>query len=157
MYTLKNTTLTLTDEQVEEVLKNAGKKEFIKEGQKYWFVREIGIDNDHWVHATSVDIERLERANVYLTEEEAQKADNKRLALGTIQAYIRDNDLQFTPNWEYNNWKWQITGWSYEGDCELYNQYYYNDESKYDLIFKSEEDRQKVIDNCKEELRILLT
>jgi hypothetical protein len=156
MYTLKNTTLTLTDEQVEEVVKNAGKKEFIKEGQEYWYLYWGGQENCTWQN-DNIDKARLARANVYLTEKEAKKADNKRLALGTIQAYIRDNGLEFTPDWKDTTDKYQIIGWNYvlnnvNHGCSDDINY-----SQHNLIFKSAEDLQKVLDNCREELIVLLT
>jgi hypothetical protein len=147
----------LTSEMVEQIVKNATeKKEFIKIGQIYWFLDDIRFDCKKWEN-NEFDNYRLARGNVFLTEEAAKKAENKRLALGTIQQYIRDNDLEFEPNWYYREqMKWQICGWDYTRNNCLYDWPYSYNTSKHNLIFKTAEDRLKVIDNCAKELEVLL-
>jgi hypothetical protein len=153
----------LTEEQVEELLqqiKDAGifkeKKEVLEKGQEYWYLAEDEYSNTIFQN-DGFDEAILARDNVYLTEEEARKADEKRVALGTIRAFIRKNDLEFTPDWEDGEEiKYQITGWQYEEDEMSIDRWTKWDESKYNLVFKSEEDRQKVLDNCTGELEFLL-
>ena len=132
-------------------------KEFIKIGQNYFYLNGYGISEITGDNG-NLDNKLLARANVYLTKEEAQKADNKRLALGTIQKFIRDNDLEFEPDWQNNSQtKYQITGWNYEEDDVITNYFSFKKTSPFNLIFYSGIDRQKVLENCKEELKTLLS
>jgi len=151
--------IKLTAEQVKEVVENAtNKKEFIKDRQDYWFLDSCGIVKAKEYNSSAWNMEHLVRNNIYLTEAEAQKADDKRLALGTIMQYIRDNDLEFVPNWEDDNeYKYQISGWSYEVDRPINDLYSVVNTSPHDLVFKSKKDCEKVFDNCKDEIKTLLT
>jgi hypothetical protein len=153
----------LTEEQVEELLqqiKDAGilkkKKDVLKKGQEYWYLTKIEYSS-HFFDNDFIDNDLIARDNFYLTEEEVIKADKKRLALGTIRAFIKENDLEFTPNWEDSEEvKYQITGWNYCDDKVIVDMLLSLDCSSHNLNFKSEEDRQKVLDNCTGELEFLL-
>lgn len=133
------------------------KKPFLEKGQEYW-----SLDVDKIIRLTNknddIDKRILARDNIYLTEEEVKKADNKRLALGTIRQYMRDNDLI----WNDVDWndgtqnKWQITGWNYDNKEVILEKLWATDCSQHNLIFKLAEDMQKVLDNCSEELKTLL-
>jgi hypothetical protein len=147
----------LTSEMVEQIVKNATeKKEFIKVGQRYWFLTDVGIDTCLWKDC-SRDEARLIIGNVFLTEEAVKKVNNKRKAFGAIRQYIRDNGLEFKPDWSDDKQKkWQITGWDYLRNNCHYDWFCLYDISRHNLIFKSQEDRQKVLDNCAKELEVLL-
>ena len=156
-YTLKDKKITLTEEEIREIVEaSKEKKGFIEIETRYWSLDCYSVNSFIWVDGT-IGNKKLARGNVYLTEEEAQRADSKRLVLGTIQAFIRDNNLEFKPDWgNENETKYTIAGWNYNNDAPNIDYYYQLNISSYNLIFKSAEDMQLVLDECRKELKILL-
>ena len=149
--------IELTSAQI-EAIKASGileKKEFIKEGQSYWYLEDFSFSESSWKN-DEVEEALLSRANVYLTEQEAIDADKRRLALGTIKKFIRENNLEFTPDWENEETRWQVTGWDYNKDSVSINYWTKINDSQHNLVFESQEDLEKVLENCKEELKTLL-
>lgn len=96
--------------------------------------------------------------NVYKTKEEAEKIVKKRKALRRIHEYMRENDLFFYEvDWEkHEQAKWMIIGWNYDLQIADWDFTYFKDRIKGNLIFRTEEDMQEVLENCKEDLEIYL-
>jgi hypothetical protein len=159
-FTIKNKEIELTAEEVEEIVKQSKEAKqplyFVpKMEEEYFVLSECSVCVLNWGNGRADNL-YLDRANVYRTKEEAEKEDQKRLALGRIRKYIHENDLESAPNWEDGEDKYQIVGWDYGLDKPITDCSPYIDYSSYNLIFRSVEDGQKVIDNCKDDLRTLL-
>lgn len=154
-------TIEISDEQFKkfeeegELLIKKKKKEFIKNRQRIWILFSDGTCESEW-DGLSQHQKMLARNNIYITKEATQKADNKRLALGTIRKFIRENFLEFVPDWKNNQEKYQIIGWIYNAGIPDYSNWSLRNLSQHNLIFKSPEDRQKVLEGCHDELRVLL-
>ena len=156
--------LDLTPEQAEKVKKMlAGeKKEWIKKGEDYYFLRGERVGTISGWSNEEVDEEILKRANVYRTRESAEQADRQRLALGAIHQYVRENGIKmagfngYVPDFETYVEKFFIEGWHF--GCKEPQTYsdFYVDSSSNGLTFETRGDRQKVFDNCKKELEDLL-
>jgi hypothetical protein len=101
--TLNNTIIELSEEQVKEIqaqLQAEKESKFFvpKFGERYWYLSVIGINNYENLNCF-LDKNILVRQEVYRTKEEAEKADEKRLALMRIKRYIVDKGYEFTPDW----------------------------------------------------------
>lgn len=150
----------IREEMVSKGLMEKKDKGLPKVGDCYWLLDSVGtevwtFDNDVFENGA------ISRGNFYLTEEEAKKADERRLALGRIQKFIRENDIDapctgYIPDFSDGGYKYQITGWNYTYDEVSLNSYIKFDESQYNLIFKTLEGRQAVLENCSKDLEILL-
>lgn len=159
-YTVDN--LQITAEQVRKLVKEnpdilQEDTGVPKEGQDYWYLSATNVLMSYWAN-NSTDNELLIRNNVYLTKEAAEKADKKRVAFGSVMAFIRSHGLSFTPDWKSEDRdKYQITGWDfYNEEIWIGNNRRCNGSAANLPVFKSEEDRQLVLDNMAEELRTLL-
>lgn len=97
--------------------------------------------------------ERFFQNNLFKTEKEAMHEKNVRYALVKLKKYLYENNLIFIPDWNNNNQEKiyicldaikQVFITKNETDVVLTIPY-----------FKNKNDAQKVIDNCKKELKIL--
>lgn len=165
--------LDLTPEQAEKVRKMLSeekaedKNEWIKEGDTYYSIYDISSSSGYW-RDDYIDMERLKRANVYRTKEAVEQAERQLIALGAIHQYVRENGIRvagfngYVPNLEntglenFSDEKFQICGWAYEDNEPKTFTLKYIDLSSHGLIFDTEDDMQKVLDNCKKELEDLL-
>ncbi len=168
--TPEGVSLNLSNEELEKIkeemashglLKNKEKKGLPSIGERFWVLPNTGTLETWTFHDDETDKGVISRGNFYLTREEAIKEDERRLALGRIQKFIRDNDIDapcngWTPDFEYGSYKYQISGWNYSGNVADTTVYAKFDDSKHGLTFKTAEDRQAVIDNCAKDLEILL-
>lgn len=151
--------ITLTDSQFEKI-KASGileeKEEFVEIDQKVWSLKMCGIHEWNWKNLDD-DYNLLARANVFLTEAEAIKADNKHLALGNIQKFMRENGIEVlkNPDWKDSTEKRQISGYDLWRDSVDISDYYNVNTSPFGLIFSTREDREKVADSCKEDIKVL--
>ena len=156
--------LDLTPEQAEKVKKMLAveKKEWVKKGEDYYFLRGERVGTISGWPNEEVDEEILKRANVYRTPESAEQAEHQRLALGAIHQYVRDNWVRmagfngYVPDWNDGRDKWQIQGWDFHENFPVFIPILPSDLSSHGLVFDTEEDLQKVIENCKAELKDLL-
>lgn len=159
---MKKITLELTDEQIES-LKDQGiieKKGPWKpeKGEKYWYLHDFGIINIRWFDRGDIFGKHLARNNVYRTEAEAKLADDKRIALATINRFIEENCEVVTKE-----------DWIERSQSNLFNWYPYVDAREIlDLTgttsysvqpfpyLKTKEDCNKLIKACESELKLLL-
>lgn len=154
----------LNQEQAEKVKKmlSEEKKEWVKKGEDYYFLRGESVGIIAGWSNEEVDEEILKRANVYRTREAAEQADRQRLALGAIYKYVRENGIRmagfngFIPDWNNNKQKFQIDGWYFQEESPTIASYEHLDVSTNGLVFETVGDRRKVLDNCAKELEDLL-
>jgi hypothetical protein len=129
-------------------------------GKEYWFIDGYGIKtNDGYWCNNSYDHKRLSVNNAFFTESDCDKEIEIKLALGRIMSYIRDNEIELVKDEDWKNddiLKWQIDGWDYIDDTPNIDSSYNTNWSQFSLTFYSQEDREKVVENCKEDLEILL-
>jgi hypothetical protein len=130
-----------------------------KFGEEYWSIGAT-IEDDYIAQDTfyndSLNRERIILGNVYPTKEVAEKALAQKQALQRIYEYMDKKGLWYEPDWSDGEPKWQIAGWDYEDNMPRIDFYADIDMSQHHLIFRTIEDRQKVLDNCAKDLEILL-
>jgi hypothetical protein len=157
------TVLLVSDEQLQEIINSQPKKiessiGWTPEiGEVYWFFNHKGVFNKT-NYEDEQDMLRISFGICRKTEAEAQKAFNKQEALRRIHVYMRENGLVFYDvDWEDEKQdKWQITGWRYKEELPTKDVLFTWNVSKGDLYFRSKNDRQQILDNCKEDLEIFL-
>ena len=97
----------------------------------------------------------ISTGNAFHTEEEAKKEKAKRQAIVRIKDYIRENDLEFEPDWEEE-----------EGEkCTIYYDYdseFFRSEDNFSYknyspigYFRSGDDAKEILENCKKDLEII--
>jgi hypothetical protein len=157
------TTLLVSDEQLQEIINSQPKKIESSIGwkpivdERYFYFNNIDVSSAI-NELDNIDYENFKRGNCYKTREEAESMINKQKAIRRIHVYMRENGLIFDDvNWDnFKITKYQIVGWDYFKMKPEENQLFYSNESKGELFFRLEEDRQKVLDNYKEDLEIFL-
>jgi len=108
--------------------------------------------SDLWEDSIT-DTTRLNGGNVFFSDTEAKIEQKRRSALQRIKKFIWENDLEFVPDWNNTEQKFNIY---YDQSDESFNYVSWN-WSNYDsnFYFKSETDAQKVIDNCEKDLKVI--
>ncbi len=161
--TLENgTTIKVTDEQLQELMKSQKTESSIgwtpEIGEMYTYLVKGNLIRTITNNNVPFDRELFEIGNCYKTETEAQRVLDKKKALRRIHEYMYKNDLVYVPDWNVSNddYKYQIEGWFHTEDRPTLCQYFCLNNSKGNLVFRTEQDRQKVLDNCKEDLEIYL-
>ena len=153
---MKKVTLELTQEQLQKI-KDAGilnESEWFepKEG-KYWYLDENSIgsyESDYDFMDKGIFL----RQPVYRTKEEAEKADQWRIAYTAVQKYIATN-MPFTPDWEDEGQKKWVLYYDYRGKEFDMNWSIFLQHKVLNLYVKSEEDCKKLIKDMQSELRIM--
>ena len=155
-YKNKGLEVELTDEQAEEVVKVYGaKKDYLpKEGQIVYYI-SLGLDVFP-ISYKEIMKQAFIAGEILLTKEEAEKKAEKLKALARINEYILSNGLRFKPDWSDVKQNYVIEGWGYHRDSPSIAYFCLVNTSKHNLVFKSAEDRQLVLDNCAEDLETLL-
>lgn len=128
-------------------------------GKKYWYIDEMGNKYESVWQYNGLDTNRLNINNIYWTESSCDKAILQKHALGNILAYIRDNEIELVKDEDWSNGdieKFCIDGWDYDENEIWFSETFSVDTSQFSLAFYSQEDREKVIENCKEDLTTLL-
>lgn len=163
MYTLKNTNTTLDDEQIRQVIRD--NQHLVEKKEESKFFEPKKEETYHYLESYKItfsereSIEPLESMQiirgVYRTSEEAELADQKRLALVRMWKYA-DENMYFRPDW---------------GDSDEIKHYvYYQHESeKFSITFnqchqyeftlpyfKSEADCEKFLKDNESDLLIML-
>lgn len=104
---------------------------------------------------------RYSMGNCYQTEEEAQKAKNtgwiaKLQAEVRIEDYILENGLDNDMDWEDKSQEKHAIYYDYLNVCFKRTSFYsYCKENPYSLYFSNEADRNNLLENCEEDLKIL--
>lgn len=127
--------------------------------KEYWYMSDSGEKILETYTGEYEDVDRLSINNVFFTESDCDKEIAKRKALGNIMSYIRDNEIELVKDEDYSNREIEkhcISGWNYDEDKVNEDVWCFVDWSKFSLAFYSREDREKVIENCKEDLTTLL-
>ena len=155
-YKIKGLEVELTDEQVKEVAEAYGaKKDYLpKEGQIVFHLElNLGVDSTDYDAGMK---HAFLAGEIFLTKEEAEREAEKLKALARINEYILSNGLRFKPDWSDVKQNYVIEGWGYHRDSPSIAYFCLVNTSKHNLVFKSAEDRQLVLDNCAEDLETLL-
>lgn len=152
--------------KIEAILapKEEGTRWEIEKGKEYWTLVNTGAtESTNVLFREEESIKSWnDRCLVFATKEEAEREDQRRLALGRIRKYVCANNVkmdrynEYRADWNDNYFKYQIEGWKHDTDRPSLILFRSIDTSSHGLIFKTAEDRQMVLDNCKEDLEILL-
>jgi hypothetical protein len=133
-----------------------------KIGEEYWYIgTDYAHDEVQVLHNefgnTSADKIRILTGNIYPTKKVAEKALAQKQALQRIYEYMDKEYLFFTPDWNDTTKKWMISGWDYNDDEPIHRWTNYGtDMSQHNFIFRTGEDMKMVLDNCAEDLEIVL-
>lgn len=92
----------------------------------------------------------------FKTREERNLHDSKQKAIFKIHKYMRENNMFWDIDWNTFKGKWLIQGWNYGWDIPSLCCYSQQDSSSHNLIFKTEEDRDEILDKFPEELELIL-
>lgn len=149
-------TIELTQDQLDKILSDdstpASEWYEPKLGDKYWY-----LDGDGpWVSTSSNCNVASARQQVFRTKEEAEAADQWRIALTSIRRYIAKN-MPFTPDWgdeEQKNKKWSIC-YDHRRKRVLIDMHSSYFQSLAPFYVGSEEDARKLNADMKPELKIL--
>lgn len=151
-------TNNLTTEQLnklKETLPELFKKNRMPaKGDGYWYIS--GTASQSYWDNDSIDKDRLEVGNVFLTKEEAEKELEYRKALTTIRNYISDNFEDWTPDWsDRRQYKFYIV---YEHETKRFmesNAVICQDFLPFRYL-KTKEQCNQLIKDCEAELRIVM-
>lgn len=126
----------------------------LQEWDKYYIINcdwNIGLcDYDWW----NLDRKFIKTWNIFLTKEEAEKELARRKAIQRIKKYCWENNIEYKENVSNKDFKYEIrysiiNNWlDYTWDINFKYFWYF--------FFKNIEDTEKVIKNCKEDLKIIL-
>lgn len=157
--TIDDVEYTLTPKEPREEVKEETGRFVPKIGEEYWCIRTNEEDEVVIFQSTLYNdgLDKVHRllGNMYPTKEAAEKALAQKQALQRIHEYMDKEGLWYEPDWTKCEPEHQIQGWDYEDD-EPYYDCDYMDLSKHHLVFRTEEDLRKVLDNCAEDLEIVL-
>lgn len=103
-------TVTITDEQGNKVtipqsiwsatVEEYGKKKtWPRAGDCFWYLNDVGSVCKGRFNGTFLDDKSQQFGNFFQTEAEAEAVRDRRRAEAAIRKYIRDNGLEFEPDW----------------------------------------------------------
>lgn len=151
--TKNNIEIEITDEDYEEITRQRNSKDWMpKDGDEYWFVNSLGEkEQSTWVKRQA-DSHRLYTSNCFKTEAECDTYLEYLNALKAINKFKLENGLNWKPNWVNHEDKYCI-----KVNMEKVDWYVWVNENHFNSLgyYKSQEDAQKVIDNCKKEIEII--
>lgn len=93
------------------------------------------------------------QGNIFRTREEAEQERDRRSALQRIRKYIYENDLEFTPDWNTPSKKYYIY-YNYDNN-EFYVDWWTTNDVNSLFYFKSSKHTNQVINNCKDDLKVV--
>lgn len=96
------TEITSTEWDEFQAYKKSQAKDWPQNGNRYWFIDSEGevLDEESYYVDSRIDGERQSIGNIYRTESEALAQVEKLKAKARIDKYIRDNGLEFVPDWK---------------------------------------------------------
>ncbi len=150
--TLNGVEVTLTQEQIDQILKENEKKSGYPENDtEFWYLTSYGeAIYYHWEGEESEHY-MFDTGNYYETKAEAEKALEKLQALARIRKYIRENDLGVVPDWSDRNRAAYIY-YSHSDSEFLWEVYWYLSQETNIGYLKSSEACEQVIKDCKDDL-----
>ncbi len=137
-----------------EAFEKGNAKEWPRDEDPYWHIGSRGgLTLEHWAAYTE-DLERRDIGNIYRTESEALAHVEKLKAKARIDKYIRDNGLEFVPDWmNLDQAKWLVYYSYAKGGFETGLYCITRVISPFEL--ESRNDARQVIDNCTDDLKTL--
>ncbi len=159
------TTLTANDQTIEveipeEQLKKImpkSKRWRAEEDQSYWYIDSGGSSTSTTEVGVRADDFHYKTGNYFATEEQAEKYRNYLLAIASINEFIEKEGLEFSPDWEDERQrKYYI--YCFRSSTEFIWSETFSSNVQVLLLlpyFKSQEDAQKVINNCKNHLEVI--
>lgn len=143
-------------EEYFEELKEEGKPKSIfnlKKWDKYYYLFgdwDIGLYYNYW---TEIDKDIVKIWSAFLTEEEAKKEAERRKAIFNIKKYCFENNIEYKENISDADY---CTTIKYNFSNDVFSCIFLNTFNTYwFLFFAYEDDVQKIIDNCLDDLRII--
>jgi len=137
----------------EEIEKMKGNK-LPENGIEFFNIGQDGKKACYKWAGDNVDLYLFYTGNFYLTEQEAEKAEQKAQALMRIKKFIFENNISQEVDWSnYDTEKYFIV---YDHKYKEIQHRAISYSTHFDKIgyFNSQEDVEKVIENCKEDLEI---
>lgn len=128
-----------------------------KNDDKYWLLDYDGsVVWSNWNEDYHPNKSRWEIGNVFPTKEVAEKHRDKLKAIQRVKEYIAENCEEFTPDWN-NKQQYKFTIFYYHVDKKFIDDCGYSRAQGYwpFQYLASEEDAQKVIDNCEADLKVI--
>lgn len=167
MKTIKINNLEVSVDELRRVIKEnpeilqEEKKPFAERmiGKEYWVINANGDKIKYTWQNVDYDKDCLSLNNTFFTESDCDKEIARRKALGNIMSYIRDNDIELIKDEDWKNKdivKYGFGGWDYRNNELIRTSNFTYDDSVLRENFYSQEDREKVISNCANDLEILL-
>jgi len=109
--TIGGETIEITDRNEKEyeafIAASQKRDAWPREDNKYWYIDTEGEADWSMWQDDELDIARQAYGNIYRTEAEALAVVEKRKAQARIDAYIRENGLEFVPDWSnHSRLKW---------------------------------------------------
>ena len=130
-----------------------------EESEQVWFLRsDCWLIKDFYSYIKK-DNRRTTQGNIFRTKEKAEHERDKREAIFKIKKYIYDN-FGYCPtdwaDWNGGNYKYYIM---YRGDYDVFSYEMTNRYKRPTLIgyLKTEEQAEEIINNFKDELRIIFS
>ena len=157
-YKIKGLEVEITDEQLDELIKereNKGKPWKPEKGEYYWFVGSWGdVSCDDW-RGSSEDIFYLKSNNVFKTKGEAEAKLDYLNAVIAVNAKIRELNDGWTPDWmDYSQSKNNIR-YNYDVSEFFITSHWQETEFSILNFIKSKELAEQVIKECAKELEII--
>lgn len=150
-----NVEIDITEDDFKKLRSQFRKKKEIERGTEYYYISWDGsVDEDYWGD-DKVDNFLRDSGNFYLIKEEAEKALEKQVALNKINKYIRDNDMEFTPDWKDES-QYKYCVYSVRGDLEV-DSFWSSRHCLKIPYLASIEHTEQLIKDCKKELLVLFS
>ena len=137
-----------------EAFEKGNVKEWPREDDDFFYIDHDGsVEESIWRnHGIDIDIQSI--GNIYRTESEALAQVEKLKAKARIDKYIRDNGLEFVPDWmNLDQAKWLVYYSYAKGGFETGLYCITRVISPFEL--ESRNDARQVIDNCTDDLKTL--
>lgn len=145
--------IELSKEIKEQIKKACGQVKVRPEMEdEYWFVGNNYSHKYIWEN-DRMDNKCWNSGNGFFTEEEAEKELAKRLAIQRVKDYIVENGMYWEPDWN-NNGNEKCFFVSNRGETQINNCFSLKHYSPIGYL-KSKEDAEKVLENNKEDLKLI--
>ena len=145
----------ISQESYDELKKAVGNKRWrAKFSEEYWYIHDNCSILSEAEYNYHLDNARWKSGNYYRTEEEAEKARDRQLALMRLKDWALTN-TPFEPDWkDLEQEKWNVY-YDYNFDILSYNVSFHTKHQTELPYFKSMEDVRRFIEENEEDLKIV--